>query len=86
MKTCKEVAVLLSQDVDGELTAVDKKILQAHLAICDTCRQVLRQLRQMEKALDYMASDNRKEVSLSEDAKTRMNQELHKSMDESNPD
>jgi predicted anti-sigma-YlaC factor YlaD len=83
MKTCKEVAVLLSQDVDGELNAVDKKILQAHLAICDTCRQVLRQLQQMEKALDNMGSDDRRGSSLSEEAKTRIKSTLQESIDES---
>jgi len=83
MKTCREVAVLLSQDVDGDLNAVDRTILQAHLAICDSCRQILHQLQQMEKAFGHMASDNRAEALLTEEAKSEMKKSLERAMDDS---
>ncbi len=51
MLTCKEVAVLLSQDVDGELPGLKRAKLQAHLAICGTCRQIKRQFRFMTEAI-----------------------------------
>jgi predicted anti-sigma-YlaC factor YlaD len=51
MLTCKDVAVMLSQEVDGELGLLNRAVLQTHLALCSTCRQIQRQFRLMEDAL-----------------------------------
>jgi predicted anti-sigma-YlaC factor YlaD len=49
--SCKEVAVLLSRAVDGELSLLERMKLRAHLALCGSCRQVLRQFKTLRTAI-----------------------------------
>jgi predicted anti-sigma-YlaC factor YlaD len=74
MLTCREAATLLSQDVDGELSAISRATLQAHLAICKTCQQVKRQFRLLNSAIAQRDEEKAHERSpgLSDDAKQRL--------------
>jgi anti-sigma factor RsiW len=43
--TCPQVAARLSDYVEGDLDDRDRRLLEAHLADCGTCRQTLDELR-----------------------------------------
>ncbi len=83
MLTCKDVAVLLSQEVDGELGLLNRAVLQTHLALCSTCRQIHRQFRLMEDALD----ESREFLvpasveTLPDETRQRLKRSLHDAMD-----
>jgi anti-sigma factor RsiW len=44
--TCHEVIELLSDYVDGALSAEDRRRVDEHLALCDGCTTYLEQLRE----------------------------------------
>lgn len=45
MLSCKKAAVLISQDIDDELSAIGKLKLRCHLFICQVCRTLRKQLQ-----------------------------------------
>jgi predicted anti-sigma-YlaC factor YlaD len=47
--TCKNASVLVSQGQDRRLTPVEQMRLQAHLAICEVCRNFQRQMDFLRK-------------------------------------
>lgn len=51
MLTCREVSVLLSQAEDRELGAIERMSLEAHLKLCEGCRQFQRQLGFLRRAV-----------------------------------
>ena len=50
MLSCRQVAVLLSQDIDDELGAFRKLKLKCHLLICRFCRRLRGQLLLQKRA------------------------------------
>ena len=85
MLTCREVATMLSQDVDGDLSAFDRTTLLAHLAICKTCRQIKRQFQLLNSTVDRRDDFDNSDSSpgLSEDSKTRLRDSLRRSIENS---
>jgi predicted anti-sigma-YlaC factor YlaD len=51
MLTCREVSVLLSQAQDGELGALERVRLEAHLRVCKGCENFRRQLDFLRRAV-----------------------------------
>ena len=88
MYTCREVAILLSKDADGELTALERTKLQAHLAICHTCRQVIRQFQLLNSAVSEKSSADTSASlpGLTEESKARLKKSLHSAVDNSEDD
>lgn len=56
MLSCKKAAVLLSQDIDGELGAIAALKLRSHLLICRVCR-VLRGQLFLQKRAAHLAGE-----------------------------
>ncbi len=54
MRTCDEIAALLSASLDGELTAEEQAALDEHLAVCPACRALLEELRSLQTAAANM--------------------------------
>jgi len=52
--SCQVYEEMLSAYVDGELPPLDRQALEEHLATCDTCGQVLLELRSMKMALQSL--------------------------------
>ncbi len=51
MLTCREVSALLSQAEDRELGAIERMALEAHLKLCEGCRQFQKQLGFLRRAI-----------------------------------
>jgi hypothetical protein len=51
MLTCREVSVLLSQQQDRPLSAIERAGLEAHLRLCQGCENFQRQLAFLRNAL-----------------------------------
>ena len=51
MLTCKEVSRLASQGLDRRLGIGERLKLRVHLAICDGCRNFIRQLDFLRKVV-----------------------------------
>ena len=49
--TCKEVSVLLSQAQDRDIGFVERLQLEAHLKLCEGCRNFQRQLDFLRRAI-----------------------------------
>jgi len=49
--SCKEATRLVSQGLDRELTLGERTALRLHLAICEGCRNVNRQLSFLRRAV-----------------------------------
>jgi predicted anti-sigma-YlaC factor YlaD len=49
--TCKEVSVLLSQVQDRDIGFVERLQLEAHLKLCEGCRNFQRQLDFLRRAI-----------------------------------
>ena len=56
MIKCKEAAVLISQDIDREISFGDRIKLRVHLVICSVCRRLREQLLVQQEAAE-MAND-----------------------------
>lgn len=54
MKTCEEYAALISDFLDGELSAEDRAEVAAHLAACPACQQYFDDLVTMHDAFDQI--------------------------------
>ncbi len=54
---CREVAELLSDYLDGSMTASDRQRLEAHLALCDGCTAALAQLRETIRLTGTLTED-----------------------------
>ena len=50
----REIKKLISSYHDGELSAEQKKAIQAHVKICGECRQELEEMRQFEEVMNKM--------------------------------
>ena len=48
--TCKDVSALISQSQDRKLSPLEQVRLQAHLVICEACRNFQRQMDFLRKA------------------------------------
>lgn len=58
MPSCDEVSRLLSRSLDEPLGLLDRALLQVHLQICGSCRNVEQQLVQMhELSRELFATD-----------------------------
>ena len=57
MLSCKEVTRLVSQGLDRELTLGERTALRLHLAICEGCRNVNRQLSFLRLAVKKLSAD-----------------------------
>ena len=57
MLSCKEVTRLVSQGLDRELTLGERTALRLHLAICEGCRNVNRQLSFLRLAVKRLSGD-----------------------------
>jgi predicted anti-sigma-YlaC factor YlaD len=53
MLTCKEVSVLLSQAEDREIGPAEPQRLEAHLKLCEGCRQFQKQLGFLRQAIRH---------------------------------
>ncbi len=82
---CKEIAKLLSEQRDHELTLAQRLMMKFHLSMCVFCRRLASQLKFMERLTEKMgsAADEspivRRDIfgaTLSQDAKTRMKNTL----------
>ena len=51
MSSCKKASVLMSGAHDRPLTFVERLRLRTHLAVCERCRRVERQLDFLREAL-----------------------------------
>ena len=49
--TCKEVSVLLSQAQDRDIGFIERLQLEAHLKLCEGCRNFQRQLDFLRRAI-----------------------------------
>ncbi len=58
MLSCKDVAVLLSQDLDGELGSLQALKLRCHLLICRFCRRLRRQLLLQKRAAQKAGTED----------------------------
>jgi hypothetical protein len=57
--SCREASVLLSQQQDRDLGFGERLGLRLHLAVCDACRRLARQLPFMRSALRrYLEHDD----------------------------
>ena len=82
MLSCREVAILLSQDVDEELSALDRATLQTHLSLCDACVKISQQLHLLKSAV-AKRNDPDDLPAVSEDTKARLKGALQDIIDES---
>ena len=53
MLTCKDVSVLLSQAEDREIGPAERLRLEAHLKLCEACRQVQKQMAFLRHAVRH---------------------------------
>jgi predicted anti-sigma-YlaC factor YlaD len=58
--TCREVSVLLSQAQDRDISLIERLQLQAHLKLCEGCRNFQRQL-------DFLRRTIRRHPAIRED-------------------
>ena len=56
MLSCKEVTRLVSQRLDRELTFGERTALRVHLAICQGCRNVSKQLEFLRRAVQKLGA------------------------------
>jgi hypothetical protein len=57
MLSCKEATRLISQRQDRALSLGERVLLGLHLAICDGCRAVSRQVDFLRRAVQRLLSD-----------------------------
>lgn len=57
--SCKDVSHLVSQGLDRRLGAGERLRLRLHLAICEGCRNLERQMDFLRKAIQRLASRDR---------------------------
>ena len=55
MLDCKEVTRLVSQGLDRDLSLGERTALRLHLAICEGCRNVSKQLAFLRRAVKGLA-------------------------------
>lgn len=55
MLDCKEVTRLVSQGLDRDLSLGERMALRLHLAICEGCRNVSKQLAFLRRAVKGLA-------------------------------
>ena len=65
--TCKELVELVTEYLEGKLSATDQKRFSEHLALCDGCRSHLQQMRATIATLGRLT-----EQSISNEAKERL--------------
>lgn len=73
---CREVTPLISRDVDGELTALERFKIRVHFFICDGCRRYSSQIGAMRSVFEKFGERGDGEIRLSEQAKGRMKEAL----------
>lgn len=71
-KGCKRYAVDLSAYFDGELEGDALTDLERHLDRCEGCRDTLQRLRKLRNALHALARPPRRQHSILDDLKARM--------------
>ena len=49
--SCKEASRLVSQQQDGDVSSWQRLVLRLHLAVCDGCERLERQLRFLRTAM-----------------------------------
>ncbi len=55
--SCRQLAELITDYLDGELGLGDRLRFQLHLGMCKHCRAYLRQLKQTSTALHALAAE-----------------------------
>ena len=63
--TCKELVDLITEYLDGALSAADRRRFEQHLDRCSYCRLYMEQMRQTISAVGQLS-----EESIPDDAKT----------------
>jgi predicted anti-sigma-YlaC factor YlaD len=56
--TCKEASMVVSQGLDRKLTLWERLALRLHLALCDACRNFVRQANFMRRAMKRLVEDS----------------------------
>lgn len=85
MLTCREASQLMSQSFDRRLGLMERLGLRIHLALCDSCRTVHKQLEILHRFCRRVAADPGEMLSmqpgLSAEAQERILKELHRKQD-----
>lgn len=63
MLSCKDVSILLSDRMDQKLRPMERLGLRIHLALCDGCTQVERQMSFIRTAMSKLPKPRRSEPS-----------------------
>ncbi len=64
--TCKELVELVTDYLEGQLSASEQTRFEAHLAICPGCQNYLEQMRQTIRLLGRLSEDGVPPDALSE--------------------
>jgi predicted anti-sigma-YlaC factor YlaD len=56
--TCKEVHRLASEQLDRDLTLIERARMQVHLMICDACRNFNDQMGLIRRAMRRLSKDD----------------------------
>jgi len=83
MLSCKEVSNLVSQSQNRSLKMREQLAVKIHLLVCRMCRRYQRQISFLTEASRKLLQDPQKsELSLSENARTRIEQSLKQATDQ----
>jgi CII-binding regulator of phage lambda lysogenization HflD len=75
MKTCQEIALLVSEGHDRNLSTMERLHIRFHMAMCAVCRRFSKQVdavRRIAARIGSPESAERFEQNLSPDAKARI--------------
>jgi predicted anti-sigma-YlaC factor YlaD len=56
--TCKEVSAVVSQGLDRKLSVGERFALKMHLALCQACRNFVKQTAFIRRAVKHLAESN----------------------------
>lgn len=63
---CRDAVALMTDYLDGVLSARDRARLEAHLAACPHCTEYLEQIRYTIDALGYVTPDDLSDAAVNE--------------------
>lgn len=76
MNNCKETSVLVTRSLDARLSLRERMAMRLHLLICKNCARFARQMHLIRAWL--RSEDAAAEAQMSESARERIAQRLHK--------
>jgi hypothetical protein len=81
MPSCKEIAALVSENMDRQLPIRQRLPIRFHVMMCSLCRRYEKQLHLLRHGAHHYADPDENEVgeSLSPEAKGRLQQVLERS-------